>query len=279
MPGAMNHASAKPAAGAQGRVPVVRALAESRVVIAGGTSGIGLAGARAFLSAGVPGLVIIGRNQERGSAARDALRAAAPASLVEFVAGDTTVPTAAVRVCGQAREALGSIDVLVNATAGPYMPELLHDVPVEDVPHVLTQQALAPLLMTRIVLPWMREQGGGCIINIASDAAKVPTPGESLIGAAMGAIVTFSRTVAMEAKRDGIRVNVLTPSLVEGTATTQRLFEHDFSSRLFGKASKLASLGVSTPEDQAELMVFLASPAACRLTGQAISLNGGISAA
>jgi NAD(P)-dependent dehydrogenase (short-subunit alcohol dehydrogenase family) len=248
-------------------------------VITGGTSGIGLAGARAFLAAGVPRLVIIGRNQERGNAARDALRATAPASRVEFVAGDTNDPAAAVGVCAEARDAVGSIDVLVNATAGPYVPELLYDVRVEDVPMVLTKQALAPLLMTRIVLPWMREQGGGCIINIASDAAKVPTPGESLIGAAMGAIVTFSKTVAMEAKRDGIRVNVMTPSLVEGTATAKRLFEHEFSSRLFGKASELASLGVTTAEDQAQLMVFLASPAACRMTGQAISLNGGISAA
>jgi NAD(P)-dependent dehydrogenase (short-subunit alcohol dehydrogenase family) len=258
--------------------PTVRTLEQSGVVITGGTSGIGLAGARAFLAAGVPRLVLLGRNEERGRAARDATRALAPAARVEFIAGDTNDPGEALRVCQEARDVVGSIDVLVNATAGPYVPQLLYDIPVEDVPKVLAQQALAPLLMTRIVLPWMREQRGGCIINIASDAAKVPTPGESVIGAAMGAILVFSRTVAMEAKRDGIRVNVMTPSLVEGTATAKRLFEHDFSARLFGKASKQAHLGVSTPEDQAELMVFLASPAARRLTGQAISVNGGISA-
>jgi 2-hydroxycyclohexanecarboxyl-CoA dehydrogenase len=89
----------------------------------------------------------------------------------------------------------------------------------------------------------------------------------------------FSRTVAMEAKRDGIRVNAITPSLVEGTGVSERLFQDEFSSRLFGKAGSRASLGVSTPQDQAALLVFLASPAAAKLTGQAISLNGGISAA
>jgi 2-hydroxycyclohexanecarboxyl-CoA dehydrogenase len=125
----------------------------------------------------------------------------------------------------------------------------------------------------------MQAQRGGCIINIASDAAKVATPGEALIGAAMAAIVMYSRTAAMEAKRDGVRVNAVTPSLVEGTAVSERLFQDKFSSRLFGKAASRASLGVSTPEDQAALLVFLASPAAAKLTGQAISLNGGISAA
>ena len=61
----------------------------------------------------------------------------------------------------------------------------------------------------------MREKG--CIINVASDAAKFPTPGESVIGAAMAGIVMFSKTLAMEAKRRQIRVNVVTPSLVTGT--------------------------------------------------------------
>jgi NAD(P)-dependent dehydrogenase (short-subunit alcohol dehydrogenase family) len=125
----------------------------------------------------------------------------------------------------------------------------------------------------------MREQRGGCIINIASDAAKVATPGESLVGAAMAAIVMFTRTVAMEAKRDGVRVNAITPSLVDGTGVTELLFGDEFSGRLFSKARKLAHLGVSQPDEQAALMLYLASPQAAKLTGQAISLNGGISAA
>ena len=87
----------------------------------------------------------------------------------------------------------------------------------------------------------------------------------------------FTRTLAMEAKRDGIRVNVLTPSLVAGTGTARRLFDDAFSAALFGKARDLAQLGVSTPEDQAALMVFLAGPHGRRITGQAISINGGIS--
>jgi NAD(P)-dependent dehydrogenase (short-subunit alcohol dehydrogenase family) len=133
--------------------------------------------------------------------------------------------------------------------------------------------------MTRAALPLMGPRKGGVIVNVASDAAKVPTPGESVIGAAMAAIVTYSRVAALEAKRDGIRVNVLTPSLISGTPTTDRVTESGFSARLFAKVADMATLGIATPEDQAALILYLAGPAAAKLSGQAISLNGGISAA
>ena len=144
---------------------------------------------------------------------------------------------------------------------------------------MLMQQALAPMIMSRLALPAMREQRGGVIINVAFDAAKAPTPGESVIGAAMAAIVVFSRTLAIEAKRDGIRVNVLTPSLIGNTDVYERIMADPFSAKLFSNAASLAHLGVAQPEDLAALMLFLASPTAARLTGQAISVNGGISAA
>ena len=124
----------------------------------------------------------------------------------------------------------------------------------------------------------MRERHGGVIVNIASDAAKVPTPGETVLGAAMAAIVMFTRTLAMEAKRDGIRVNAVTPSLVTRSGSHDRVMAEPFSAKLFAKASRLASLGVAEPADLAALIVFLCSPAARRITAQVISPNGGISA-
>jgi 2-hydroxycyclohexanecarboxyl-CoA dehydrogenase len=107
----------------------------------------------------------------------------------------------------------------------------------------------------------------------------VTTPGESVIGAAMAGIIMFSRTLATEGKRDGIRVNCITPSIISGTATYAQVMADEFSGKLFGKAVKMAQLGVVEPQDMAELIVFLASPAAAKLSGQAISLNGGISQA
>ena len=257
----------------------VKDIAQSSLVVTGGSSGIGLATAARFLAAGAPRVLIIGRNQERGHAARDHLLALGNPGEVEFLSADCNDPAMAEDAIAHAEEFTGGIDVLVNATAATFVPDLLHRIPVADLPRILAQQALAPLLMTRIVLPLMSARRGGTIVNIASDAAKVPTPGESMIGAAMAAIVSFTRTAAMESKRAGVRVNVLTPSLVSGTATTERILADGFSAKLFAKVGTMAALGIATPEDQAELILYLASPAAARLTGQAISLNGGVSAA
>ena len=140
------------------------------------------------------------------------------------------------------------------------------------------EQMIAPIHMCRAAMPWMREQNGGAIVNIASDAGKATTPGESVIGAAMAAIIMFTRTLAMEAKRSGIRVNAITPSLIEGTIAYHRTMGDEFSNKLFSKAVKMAQLGLTQPEDLAGMIVFRCGPGGARITGQAISINGGISA-
>jgi len=124
----------------------------------------------------------------------------------------------------------------------------------------------------------MMAQRGGAIICLASDAAKIATPGETVIGAAMAAIVMFCRGMAYEAKRSGIRVNCLTPSIVQSTPLYGRLMEDEFSRKLFGRAETMASLGVVQPEDLAAMAVFLAGPEGAKITGQTISITGGISA-
>ena len=254
-------------------------LPECGVLITGGTSGVGLATAIQFVEAGVARIAVNGRNPERGEAARQAILARAPGAKVEFIAGDCNESAQAREVCEAARERLGSVDVLVNSTVGLYGPTLFHKIPLEDIPKIVSGQMLAPLLTSSAVVPWMRESGGGAIINIASDAGKVATPGETVIGAAMAGIIMFTRGLAIEGKRDGIRANVITPSIIEGTATYAQVMSNEFSGKLFGKAIKMAQLGVVQPDDLAALIVFLASPQAARLTGQAISVNGGISVA
>jgi 2-hydroxycyclohexanecarboxyl-CoA dehydrogenase len=258
---------------------VTKPLNDCAVVLTGGTSGVGLACAQLFAAAGVTRLALIGRNAERGAAALAAVTAAHPKSTVHFIRADANDAGQAVVAAQAAHDLLDGLDVLVNSTTATYTPALLRDVPIEDIAAVLTQQALAPLHMSRAALPFMSAQDFGVILNVASDAAKVATPGETVIGAAMAAIVMFSRTLAMEAKRNGIRVNAITPSLIAGTATGERVLTEGFSKKLFEKAAAMAHLGVAVPEDLAELIVFLAGPGAARITGQTISVNGGISAA
>lgn len=259
--------------------PVVRSYAEAAVVVAGGSSGIGLASALRFVDAGVRRLALMSRDPGRGERAAALVRARSAGTQVVHIPFDAAVPASVEQGIARAHDHLGAVDVLVSSISAPaYRPELLHLTPIDDLPEMLVAQACPPMLLSRAAVPIMAAQGGGSIVNVASDAAKAPTPGEAVLGAAMAAIVMFTRTLAIEGKRNGIRANVVTPSLVSGTPTTDRVLREGFSKRLFDKAALLADLGVATPEDQAELVVFLGGPAAARLTGQAISVNGGISA-
>lgn len=254
-------------------------MTDSRaVVITGGTSGVGLATAHRFAAEG-DRVVLIGRDAERGRKACAAVRAVKPEAEVHFVAGDANDPARAQAAADSARELLGGIDVLVNSTTGHHPPGLLRDVPIEDIVGIVIGLAVAPMHMCRAVLPWLAGRPGASIVNIASDAAKVPTPGETVIGGAMSAIVTFTRTLAVEAKRDGIRVNAVTPSLIEGTIAGDMVMAGGFSKKLFEKAKSQAHLGLTEPDDLAQLIVFLSGSGAARITGQVISVNGGISVA
>jgi NAD(P)-dependent dehydrogenase (short-subunit alcohol dehydrogenase family) len=251
-------------------------LNEAGVAILGGTAGVGLEAARQFAAAGSR-LVLFGRNPERGAAACAACCVRVPGASVSFVQLDATDEEAVTKAEVEARGVLGGIDVLVNTTGPSRPPALLHTIPGSDA-MARIHELVAPVVhMTMAVLPDMRARRSGVIVTVASDAAKVATPGESLIGAAMAGIVMFSKTAALEAKRDGIRINLITPSLIANTPGAGLLEADPFSARLFAKAAGQAHLGVAEPEDIAAAILFLAGPESRRITGQTISVNGGIS--
>ena len=247
-------------------------------VVTGGTAGIGRACAEALLADGAGGVLINGRDAERAEHARAAIQARFPEARVVLALGDVSEARTAEAVMAEAMRRLGRIDVLVNSTGGSDLPRLLHRTPLVDIPGILERCLFAQILSCAAALPYMREAGGGAVINIASDAGKIPTPGESVIGAAMAGIIMFTRALAVEGKRDGIRANVLTPSITRGTEHYDKIMADPFAGKLFAKAEKMAGLGVVSKEELAGLAVFLASPAAAKITGQAISMTGGISA-
>lgn len=252
---------------------------ELRVIIAGASSGIGFASAMRLAAAGVTRFVLMSLTESRLREAGRKLQQAHPRVHVETIVCDALDPSSVESAMAAANGVLGGIDVLLASISAPaYRPELLHDIPLRDVADILHAQGVPPMLLARGALPYFRSQRRGCIINVASDAGKAPTPGETVLGAAMAGILMFTRTLAVEGKRDGIRANVLTPSLLSGTPTTDRAMRDGFSKKLFEKAADQAALGVATAQDQAELVAFLAGPGASKLTGQAISVNGGISA-
>jgi NAD(P)-dependent dehydrogenase (short-subunit alcohol dehydrogenase family) len=246
-------------------------------VVTGGSRGIGAETAALLAGQGVRRIVINGRNPEQGERARADIAARAPSASITFVAADVSRAQGADELFGSVAAQLDEpLAVLVNCGGGDFAPELFHQLPAEQVDDMLRHWLASRIHCCRAALPLMRR--GSAIINVASDAAKVPTPGETVIGAAMAGIAMFSRTLALEVKRQGIRVNVVTPSVVEGARLGARIAAGGFAARLLEKAAGAAHLGVATERDVAEVIAFLASDRAARVTGQVISINGGISA-
>jgi 2-hydroxycyclohexanecarboxyl-CoA dehydrogenase len=252
-------------------------LAQSVVLLTGGTSGIGLASAKALARSGVNKLMLVGRSIERGQSAVKSVKTDVADADIRFFSADVTTPSGATEAAEACNAAFGSIDVLVGTVGNAHMPKILHKLPIEDISPMLSTITSGAILPARAVLPFMMAQKRGSIMCVASDAAKLATPGEVVIGAAMAGIVMFCRGLANEAKRSGIRVNAITPSIVQGTPLYDRVMEDEFSAKMFQKAEQLADLGVATADDLADLVVFLASPESSLITGQTISITGGIS--
>jgi NAD(P)-dependent dehydrogenase (short-subunit alcohol dehydrogenase family) len=247
-----------------------------RVLITGGTSGIGLATAHR-LAESQSAIVINGRNGERGAQARAAILARKPDANVRFIAADVSTRDGVSSLFTAAMDGFGApINVLVNSAGGEFIPTLFHENRPEIVDSVIQRWLISTIYCCLFALPNLAD--GAAIVNVGSDAGKVPTPGESVIGAAMAGISMFSRTLAMEAKRRKIRVNVVTPSLVQETLTHDRIMSNPFSAKLFGKALQAAHLGPVDADDVAAAIQFLVGKDASKVTGQVLSINGGISA-
>lgn len=254
-------------------------LKNHTALVLGGTAGIGLACVNAFAEAGATSIMLVGRTEARGNAAVARLRDQWPDTEFDFVAADAGTPEGAEKAVATCVARFSRVDILLSTAGGDPMPAIYHTIPIAEVSAMVNGSLMSAMLPARSVLPQMMEQQSGVILTMASDAGKVATPGEVAIGAAMAGVIMFSRALANEAKRSGVRVNCLTPSIVRNTPLYDQLMQDPFAGKIFGKAEKMASLGVVEPEDLANMVAFLASPAAAKITGQAISVNGGISMA
>lgn len=252
---------------------------EMTAVLTGSSGGIALCSAMALAKAGVPRIMLNGRRPEKAAQAIQAVKSVAPAAEVDFFAADVTEIEGATRLIDATINRFGSIEVLVNSIASTLPPKLFKDTDPSEFTAHFKSNFLSVMNSIHAALPHMTASGGGIIVSIASDAGKVATPGEAVIGGFKAAIMMFSRALAMEASRNGVRVHCISPSLVRNTRSYHELMANPFTRKVFDKAEARAKLGLAEPEDLAALVVYLAGPAAARVTEQVISVNGGLSAA
>jgi NAD(P)-dependent dehydrogenase (short-subunit alcohol dehydrogenase family) len=177
----------------------------------------------------------------------------------------------------RAGERCGRIDAVVDCVSGG-PPGIIGRFSETD-PHAYGQFydfSVAHLQrLAHAALPWL-ERKGGTLIAFASDAGRFAAPNQTMIGTSRAAIMAFVRNLAVEVARNGVRAHCVSPSYVEGTESFQRA-ESKASSRI-EEARRKAGLGLPTAADIAPLVLFLCSEGARRITGQVISVNGGLNA-
>ena len=248
-------------------------------LVTGSTSGIGLATARQLGRAGARVVVLNGRDAAAGREIADRLATETPTAAFRFIAADYREQASAAAMFTQISNLFGGLDILVHTATGGGPPDLFMNTDPADWQPTLEGKLISLMRCCRLAIPMMMTRGGGAIVSVASDAAKLATPGESVIGAALAGNAMFIKTLAVELGRHAIRANVVTPSITRDTRTYDTVMASEFSRKLFQKAEKRARLGVPAPDNIAPIIAFLASPLASHITGQVVSANGGISVA
>jgi 2-hydroxycyclohexanecarboxyl-CoA dehydrogenase len=173
----------------------------------------------------------------------------------------------------------GQIDILVNNAGWDKLEPFLES-EEETWDRIIGINFKALLYVCKAALPHMVARGAGKVINIASDAGRVGSMGEAVYAGTKGAIIAFSKTLAREMARHRITVNVVCPGLTETPLLQGIRQQSPKSERVIDAVTRAIPLGrVGQPEDVAGAVVYLASPAADYVTGQTLSVSGGLTMA
>lgn len=240
------------------------------LLIAGGSGSIGSAIARLALDQGWK-VAVQGRSEDKVHAlvANLSDQGAIDGFIVDIREND-----AAETLVAEVAEHFGRIDAVVDCTATG--PQGITGLFPDTSPDVFTE-------FLGVSVGWFERlahaaygflaQEGGTLVAFVSDAGIFAARRQTLIGAARAGTIGFVRNLAVEAARDGIRVHAVSPSFVEDSDSARRI-----GSERMAKAARRAGLGLPAAEDIAPLVLFLCSDDAARITGQVISVNGGLNA-
>jgi 3-oxoacyl-[acyl-carrier protein] reductase len=247
-------------------------LKDKVALITGGSSGIGAAAALAFGGQGCP--VAVHYNSRKREAEAIAAQIREAGSDAAVFQADVSSSTELDRLAKEVHARFGRIDILVNNAGGFVQRVLLAAAADELIDRVFHQNARSMVALSREVIPHMRRQKSGTIINVTSQAARTGgSQGSGLYSATKAYISSFTRTLAKELVGDGIRVNAVAPGIIDTPIhdghTSPELLDQlraGIPMRRLGRADECAGA-----------MLFLASEKlASYITGQTIEINGGL---
>lgn len=246
------------------------------IIITGAAGGIGLAVAKAFLSAGCT-VVILDLEQDNV----DAAVAALGGSRVTGYTCDVTDEQSIQKILGAVHDLHGRIDVLVN-NAGLQHVAAVEQFPTEKFRQMLDVMLTAPFIAIKHVLPYMKEKGFGRIINMASINGLVGFAGKAAYNSAKHGLIGLTKVAALEAADHGITVNAVCPGYVDTALVRNQLndiarmrnipFETVLEKVIYPLVPQKRLLGV---EEVAHYVLFLAGDNAKGITGQAVVIDGG----
>ncbi|MBO0333297.1 glucose 1-dehydrogenase [Sneathiella sp. CAU 1612] len=249
----------------------MRGLSGKRVILTGGGSGIGRSIALRFAEEGADVAIFdldLDGGEETIQMIKDA-KGKATAYKVD-ISDRAQIDTAVA-----AFEKGGPVDILVNNAGWDRMVTFL-ETDVDFWKKVIDINLYGPLHMHHAVLPGMVKNGGGRIINISSDAGRVGSSGEAVYSACKGGIISFSKTVARELARAGVQVNVVCPGPTD-TPLFAAVAVGDTGAKIAeGLKRAIPMRRLADPSDFPGIVCFLASDDAGFITGQTISVSGGL---
>jgi len=240
-------------------------------LITGASSGIGRATAEAMAREGARVGVNYCKNQTGAEQTAETIRKAGGEALV--VRADVTRAAEVLVMVDAVRKEWGPIDILVNNAGDLIARHSLADMTEEYWDQIMALNLKSAFLCVRAVWQEMAEHKTGCIINVTSIAARNGGgPGAAAYAAAKGGLLTYTKSLAKELAPYGVRVNGIAPGVI-ATPYHQRYSPGEVFQR-FVASIPLGRAGTS--EEVADVIVFLASPAARYITGETIEVNGGM---
>lgn len=180
------------------------------VIVTGGSEGVGAATARMFAEAGA-NLMLVARNKKNLDAIATELRSK---TKVEVFAMDVSDAEACVDLFKKVVFEFGQIDILVN-NAGYHKRGLVEDVEPADLATIIDVNLKAPIMLSRIALPYMRDAGGGAIINVGSLAGRAPIPGSAAYAASKAGLRSFTYALGIELADTDIKLAVVSPGPID----------------------------------------------------------------